>query len=313
MSLRAGNWYVLVPVRPATHRISSLIVALGAVLVTRGASASPPRHGVVTTATYAHAHGHAQAHARPGARASLPPDSRSVGYANGGALSDGTRLSESESIRYLPGRSLHYGTAELVGLIDRVGAALRRRFRIRLTVGDLSARNGGPVGHHVSHQSGRDADIAFFVRDVDNHPVELDDLVSFDPQGHSMDGHLRFDTPRNWAFLEALFTDRRVRTERVFISTPLRARLLEYARAHGRGDALARAQATLVQPANVSPHDNHFHIRIGCPGGDATCREGVRLRRRPGPRHAARGARGAHGAHAPPRRAPARTASVRAP
>ncbi len=217
-------------------------------------------------------------------------DSASVGYANSGALASGVRLAPSDSVRYLPGRTLHYGTAELVGLINRVAREIYRRFHVPVTVGDLSAHDGGPVGHHVSHQSGRDADIVFFVRDHGAHdrPVQLDDLVSFDAAGESPDHRLRFDTARNWSLLEDLFSDRQVRVERVFISSPLRARLLSWGRVHGTPAGVSRAAATLVQPAHVSPHDNHFHVRIGCPCGDRACREGVRLRRRR-PRHAARG------------------------
>lgn len=229
------------------------------------------------------------------------PASVSCGYANRGSLDHGRALRESASLRFLPGRTLHFGTDELVGLLERSARSLHRRFGARLTVGDLSAHNGGPAARHRSHQSGRDVDVAFFVRRATRRgvgaPVALNDYVSFDGQGRSADGALAFDTARNWAFVEAVLTDSRARAARVFVSSPLRALLLRWAREHGASPRVVELAAnTLVQPAHVSPHDNHFHVRIGCPSGDGACREGVVPRRRPAPRRAP----------APARRPPAR-------
>jgi len=217
-----------------------------------------------------------------------------MGWANRGALEHGRALTEGDGIRFLPGRTLHFGTEELVGLLERVGAELRRRQGARVTVGDLSARHGGPVVRHRSHQSGRDADVCFFARWYSARgqgaPVDLDDYVSFDRNGRSLDGRYVFDTARNWALLDAILTDRRVRVERIFISAPLRQRLLAYGREHGAdGSLVDRAALTLLQPRGVSPHDNHFHVRIDCPADDAQCRDGVHrvpvVRRRPAARH----------------------------
>jgi len=206
-----------------------------------------------------------------------------VGFANNGNLQNARLLAEGPALRYLPGRPLHWGTDELVSLLQRVSRSLHARFAIRLTVGDLSARDGGAVGHHRSHQSGRDADIAFFIRTAPprgttrpGRPAEPDDYYIFGADGRSEDGRWVFDDDRNWALVSALLTDRTTRVERIFVSSPLRSRLLRYARAMRVNEALVNQAAnTLVQPANVSPHNNHFHIRIGCPDSDRPCREGV--------------------------------------
>ncbi len=214
--------------------------------------------------------------------------SLSAGFANNGALARGRHLPPSDTIRYLPGRPLHWGTEELVGLVERVARDLHRSYGFRLTVGDLSAQHGGPVSRHRSHQSGRDVDLPFFMRIAlpngrSGRPVEPVDYVSFDRRGVSLDGRYAFDTARNWAVLQRLLSDR-VRVERVFVSSPLRAMLLSYGRSHGASTVASRAAQVMVQPARVSPHDNHFHARIACPSTDPACREGVWLRRRP-PRH----------------------------
>jgi penicillin-insensitive murein endopeptidase len=167
-----------------------------------------------------------------------------------------------------------------------------RRHHTRLTVGDLSAAGGGPVGHHASHQSGRDADVSFYVTNTHGDPVLADDYVSFRRDGTPfVPAPYRFDTVRNWALLEALLGDPSVQVEHIFVSNGLRSLLLHYARSHGAdASMIARAESTLVQPPRGSPHTNHFHVRIACPSGDASCVEGVHrvLRRRRHP-HAVAG------------------------
>lgn len=205
-----------------------------------------------------------------------------MGFANNGSIANPHQLAESTSIRYLPGRTLHWGTDELVGLLERAGRVMLRRHQSRLTVGDLSAHFGGMVMRHRSHQSGRDADVAFFMRTAvtrgQGRPADPDDYIVFDRLGQSLDHRFVFDTARNWTLLQTLLTDRQVRVERLFVSSPLRALLLHYARDNGApADVVTLAANTLVQPARVSPHDNHFHVRIVCPTGDARCQTGVFL------------------------------------
>ena len=232
--------------------------------------------------------------------------SASVGWPNHGSLDRGRHLAASDTVRILPGRVLQWGTEELVGLLERTAARLKRSVQAPLTVGDLSAREGGPISRHRSHQSGRDADLAFFARAepprAASRPVAVTDYVTFDRDGRSLDGALRFDTARNWALVQALLTDPRVRVERLFIATTLRALLLQHARAtHAPRRLVDLAARTLVQPARVSPHDNHFHLRIVCRAGDRQCHTGVWLPPPPPRRRAAPAARRPH--PAAPRRA----------
>jgi penicillin-insensitive murein endopeptidase len=272
---------------PIVHGMARLVGLLGLLVAT------------VCGAPEAFAQRRSSAHRERASSANRPPPSppsASLGWANRGTLEHGRALREGDGVRYLPNRTLHWGTEELVGLLERVGDALHQRFGARVTIGDLSARHGGPVERHRSHQSGRDADVCFFARSWSARgggggaAVELDDYVSFDRNGRSLDGRYVFDTARNWALLDLILSDRRVRVERIFISAPLRQRLLAYGREHGAdGAVLERAALTLLQPRGVSPHDNHFHVRIDCPAGDAQCREGIHrvpvLRRRPAARH----------------------------
>lgn len=176
-------------------------------------------------------------------------------------------------------------------MVRRAATAVARDFPgSRLTVGDLSDHDGGPIGHHASHQSGRDVDLAFYVTDARGRPAYANDYTSFNGQGRPIaGGQLRFDVARNWSLVTALLDDPAVRVEHIFVSTPLRALLLAHARAiHARPMLLVRAQLVMHQPVHALPHSNHFHVRIGCPNGDTQCVEGIRPRPQPRRRVATR-------------------------
>ncbi|MEI8254060.1 MAG: penicillin-insensitive murein endopeptidase [Deltaproteobacteria bacterium] len=244
---------------------SSLGLAIFFMASIAGATVPPSHHG-----------GHRHHAAPPRA------PSASLGYANSGRLQHAARLEEDEALRYVPGRPLHYGTDELISALHRAARTVYRRHHTRLSVGDLSAPGGGPVGHHASHQSGRDADLGFYVTSA-GEPVPLMDYVSFRQDGTPfLGGPLRFDTSRNWSLMEALLTDPAIQIEHVFVSSGLRSLLIQYARSHGVDEAVVeRAASALHQPPRGSPHTNHFHVRIACPAGDASCVEGIH---RPPPR-----------------------------
>jgi len=197
----------------------------------------------------------------------------SVGAPNAGALVDGEHLDENDRIRVVPafaGRDTRWGLPSLVRGLDRAARAVARRFPdAMLSVGDMSRRRGGEVGQHKSHQSGRDADVAFYMTDRDGSPLYHQRMVPFRGDGSSpMLPAARFDDARNWSLIEALLSDPEVHLQKVFVAGPLRQRLLHEAERRGVPLALRlRAAEVLVQPRTGSVHDDHFHIRVGCPPG----------------------------------------------
>jgi penicillin-insensitive murein endopeptidase len=199
---------------------------------------------------------------------------KSVGSPTEGHLEGGVRLADSPSVKMLQGHDRRWGLPELVGMLERSAAKVRKKFAGSvLRVGDLSRRGGGDVSGHHSHESGRDVDVAFFAM-RDGKGVNLDQLISFDDSGHAP-GRLRFDDARNWALVEAWLNDPQARVSHIFVAAPLRDRLLAHARAQGVPQALrTRAAFALMQPKGGLPHDNHFHVRIACPPSQrSTCVE----------------------------------------
>ena len=136
-----------------------------------------------------------------------------------------------------------------------------------MLVGDLSFDEGGPISGHYSHQSGRDADIAFYVTDAQGEPVNSQRFVAFDSEGRAKDkSGLRFDDWRNYLLVEAWVKDRRAGISHIFVSRELRSRLLKYGRSQARfREHYREVVGLLKQPENALPHDDHFHVRISCP------------------------------------------------
>ncbi|HLV68634.1 MAG TPA: penicillin-insensitive murein endopeptidase [Polyangiaceae bacterium] len=161
-----------------------------------------------------------------------------------------------------------FGHPALVLMLQRSARQMAREAPgARLLVGDLSSEFGGFLPGHKSHQSGRDADVGFFVVDRDGNPKTLRKFVAFDAKGRARNGSgLRFDDYRNWLLVQMWLRDERAAIQHVFVAAHLRRRLLEFAKARPLFKKYAPAAARLLrQPRNSSPHDDHFHVRIHCP------------------------------------------------
>jgi penicillin-insensitive murein endopeptidase len=161
-----------------------------------------------------------------------------------------------------------YGHPALVLMLNRTAKQIARQSPGSvLLVGDLSSEFGGPLSGHKSHQSGRDADVGFFVIDRDGKPQNNRKLVPFDHEGRARDGSgMRFDDYRNWLLVQLWLKDSRANLEHVFVASHLRRRLLDFARARPAfRHHVEDASQFLRQPTNGLPHDDHFHVRIACP------------------------------------------------
>ena len=213
----------------------------------------------------------------------VPIGGLSVGSPTDGHLLGGARVEESPWLRVVPcyqGADNRWGLDALVSLLDHAGRAVRKEFPDSvLSLGHLSRRGGGDLDRHASHESGRDADVGFYVVNERGKPVYADHFVKFlaDGTAPSWPG-AHFDDARNWAFIAAIVGDtpwaRRAHVSHVFVATPLRERLLAYGQRIGAPYAVrVRASEVMAQPHGALPHDDHFHVRISCPGGMEACVE----------------------------------------
>jgi penicillin-insensitive murein endopeptidase len=201
--------------------------------------------------------------------------SLSVGYPNDGFQLRAKKLKDGPTLNVKDGSKDHaYGHPALVLMLERSAREVARVAKGSvLTVGDLSRQDGGPLAGHVSHQSGRDADVGFYLRDASGKAVQREHFSPFEPTGRArFEPGLFFDDYRNWLLLRAWVSDRRAGLSHIFVSQGLRWRLIEYGRAHAEfAPYVDELSLLLKQPPGVSTHDDHFHVRIACPDPGELC------------------------------------------
>jgi penicillin-insensitive murein endopeptidase len=227
---------------------------------------------------------------------------RSIGSPTEGHLMGGMRLEEAPYLRVVPGyvgSDARWGLEPLVTMIDRAARQVRRQYPDAVTsVGHLSRAGGGEIERHHSHESGRDADIGFFIKSAGGRQLLPSRFVQFrgDGTAASWPGAY-FDDAKNWLLVSALVSDPEAHVTHLFVAAPLRARLLAYAERIGAPASVrVRAAEVLQQPHGALPHDDHFHVRIGCPSHMSGCVENPSMRAHHPP------SLGAHGRKAPPPR-----------
>jgi penicillin-insensitive murein endopeptidase len=195
--------------------------------------------------------------------------SLSVGRPNDGWQVRAKKLREHATLKIKAGSETHaYGHPALVLMLHRTAKSINKSVPGSvLLVGDLSAEEGGPLYGHFSHQSGRDADVGFYVKDAQGKSVNLKRFVAFDAQGRAKDGSgLVFDDYRNWLLIQSWAKDERAGLRHIFVAAGLRARLLKYGNKIPEfRPYVQRAKELLKQPERASAHDDHFHVRIACP------------------------------------------------
>lgn len=215
---------------------------------------------------------------------------RSVGSPTDGHLLGGMRLEDAPYVRVMPHDvpgDVRWGLSPLVSMIDRAAKRVAKTYPGSvLELGHLSRPGGGDVGDHASHESGRDADLAYYVKNAKGKQIFTDRMVPFlgDGTAPTWPG-ARFDDARNWLLISSIVEDR-ANVSHIFVAAPIRARLLSYAAKIGApAEVRTRAAELMMQPHGCLPHDDHFHVRISCPAGQHECVEN------PAPRRKARPAR----------------------
>ncbi|HVK67231.1 MAG TPA: penicillin-insensitive murein endopeptidase [Polyangium sp.] len=196
-----------------------------------------------------------------------PKGALSAGAPNKGRLYGGEKLASSKSVE-VRGGAHAYALPDLVRVLRRAAAKVSGKHKGSvLYVGDLSAKSGGALLGHNSHQSGRDADVGFYMVSEKGKHVNPHRFVAFGSDGRARGGEVvRFDDERNWAFVTALLTDTKTDVRYLFVSAGLRTRLLKYAaKKNVPKDLYTKAAAALMSPADADVHDDHFHVRIACP------------------------------------------------
>lgn len=216
-----------------------------------------------------------------GWRVILDPNRAPAGSFSFGTVADGVLLDAAELAVQGDHHSIierhrknktRWGTQELVGLLREAGAYVyAHEGGAPLRIGNMSKARGGDIPWSRSHNSGRDADLAFYVVvAATGESVPAPDLLRFDDAGIPAGREdLRFDVVRNWRLTEALLRQTDVNVQWLFISLGLKQLLLDHAQQIGADpEIIRRAQQVLHQPTDSRPHADHFHLRVGCSRDD---------------------------------------------
>lgn len=219
--------------------------------------------------------GPAQTDTGRAADAPPPEPSRSVGTPANGSLTGAVPLpyvgTGYEVLTAHQGRDLSWGTQELVDLVVELGAATAARGRT-LHVGNLSAREGGPIRQSKSHQSGRDVDFAFCYQDDDGKAAAPPDFVRLDRRAEAKHLGLRLDAECTWNLVLAAMAYEAAPVQHIFLSSAVEKKLIAHARASGVApETIKRASLLMTQPRASEKHDDHMHVRIACPPGSDDC------------------------------------------
>ncbi|HET6583043.1 MAG TPA: penicillin-insensitive murein endopeptidase [Nannocystaceae bacterium] len=172
--------------------------------------------------------------------------SESVGPPNDGRLIGGVPFPEGPTWRLAPDRSRAYGTGETIAAVLAALDAYAAKYpdAAPIQLGEISARKGGPIYGHQSHQAGRDIDIR---------------LVA-DPAGD------RFDGERNWSLIKTLIDGGEVVA--IYLNRTQQVWLRAAAEADVGAEGADRYFAIIKHEAG---HTIHFHVRFRCPDSDHRC------------------------------------------
>lgn len=199
------------------------------------------------------------------------PGSMSLGTTASGSLAREAALPpEGEHHGVIPScreRKTNFGTEELIELLMDAGRFVGEASPgSRLMVCNMAQQGGGDIKWSHSHNSGRDADLAFYAR-RGGDSVDAPGLQRFggDLKEVGGKGGYTFDVARNWLLVKGILTHPRVQAQWLFISNPLKDALLRHAEAQGEpAELIERAKAVLWQPTDSSPHNDHLHLRVYC-------------------------------------------------
>jgi penicillin-insensitive murein DD-endopeptidase len=162
-------------------------------------------------------------------------------------------------------RHRNWGHPALVDFIEHLAAKIRREGDSGLLIGDLGQPRGGPMRFgHASHQIGLDVDIWLMPPPTQRlSPDERESLIAV---SMLKEGAYAVDLARFGHYQAALIRRAAEFPEvaRIFVNPGIKKALC--ATAEGNRSWLGK-----VRP--WYGHDDHMHVRLGCPAGQPLCHD----------------------------------------
>ena len=195
----------------------------------------------------------------------FPSNSESLGHVSFGMVKNAAYL-KKETENYIESayhRKKFYGTTELINTLERAACIVKKATGVRVAYRDLSAKEGGKIGRHVSHQSGRDVDI-HLIRNINGQlDTKWAHLASPDKIKY-------FDAKANWILVKALVDNGNIKL--ILLDEALINKLLNYGKQNEPDQSIVNEIATKLK--KYAGHDDHYHLRVDCSIDDSMCKEG---------------------------------------
>ncbi|MFO1106501.1 MAG: penicillin-insensitive murein endopeptidase [Amaricoccus sp.] len=191
---------------------------------------------------------------------------QSIGQNGKGCISGAQQLPESgptwQAMRL--SRNHDWGNPITLDFVERLSRAATTIGWKGLYIGDIGQARGGPATGHASHQTGLDVDIWLLPPTSLSLTAAQRETLSANNVRSADQRHVNANwTPQHEALLRAAALDPAV--DRIFITAPAKLAMCADA-APGDRDWLRK-----IRP--WWGHNDHFHVRLNCPPGAASCIE----------------------------------------
>ena len=178
----------------------------------------------------------------------LPEESKmsfSIGDTRDGYMINGQHLPvPSLLLRQLPiqyERGITYGTPNLIQILVDTARTMEKKYPNSIMyLGNMGLREGGDIPYSVSHNSGRDADIAFYLNDENGKQAHLKNMykVSGHLVAYTPEGHMTFDIDKNTTLIETLLTHPKINIQFIFAAKHIRSAVHKELIARGASEEL---------------------------------------------------------------------------
>lgn len=199
-------------------------------------------------------------------RTGTRPAAQSVGRPTAGTLDYGQHLGDGPGYRLRFPKNA-FGVEGVLKTLRACAKRVRDAFpgTHDILIGDLSRPGGGHFAPHASHQSGRDADIGYYlasnIQNETMHRVKAPEV----------------DYAKTWALLKCHITTDRV--SRVYMDRRIQVAMIDWLRKKKTIDdgqiqrmfEVEGGEEALIRHARE--HDTHFHVRFSCDSGQTGCVE----------------------------------------
>ena len=174
----------------------------------------------------------------------------SIGFADRGLIINAVQMPQDPAW-IIERPDFSYAVQETVDALAQAFRSVRRQFpdSAPARLNHISAKDGGYLRPHRSHQSGRDADIGLFYKGD-----------RFPPRGAARERLI--DPARNWALLRALITETDVQL--ILVDRSIQTVLHRFALSIGE-DAAWLSQVFGQMVKHARSHRDHFHVRFYAP------------------------------------------------